>query len=58
MCYLPARKHRLPTIIVTASLMSRLGLVESLMARGMSLVCFDFAGCGHSEGEYISLGYY
>ncbi len=23
-----------------------------------SLVVFDFAGCGLSEGEYISLGYY
>lgn len=23
----------------------------------MPLVCFDFAGCGHSEGDYISLGY-
>jgi alpha/beta superfamily hydrolase len=22
------------------------------------LFAFDFAGCGNSEGEYISLGYY
>ena len=21
------------------------------------LVSFDFAGCGHSEGEFITLGY-
>lgn len=24
----------------------------------MTLFCFDFAGCGLSEGEYISLGWY
>eukprot|EP01017_Pseudomicrothorax_dubius_P022218 TRINITY_DN2397_c0_g1_i2.p1 TRINITY_DN2397_c0_g1~~TRINITY_DN2397_c0_g1_i2.p1 ORF type:complete len:515 (+),score=15.77 TRINITY_DN2397_c0_g1_i2:109-1653(+) len=23
-----------------------------------ALLCFDFAGCGHSEGDYISLGYF
>ena len=24
----------------------------------MTLFCFDFSGCGLSEGEYISLGWY
>ena len=24
----------------------------------MSLFCFDFGGCGMSEGEYITLGHY
>jgi alpha-beta hydrolase superfamily lysophospholipase len=24
----------------------------------INLFCFDFIGCGQSEGEYISLGYY
>lgn len=24
----------------------------------MSVFCFDFAGCGMSEGEYVSLGYH
>jgi alpha/beta superfamily hydrolase len=24
----------------------------------VSLFCFDFAGCGRSEGDYISLGWY
>jgi alpha/beta superfamily hydrolase len=24
----------------------------------ISVVCFDFAGSGLSEGEYVSLGYY
>ena len=26
--------------------------------KGINLFVFDFAGCGHSEGEYISLGYH
>ena len=25
---------------------------------GVSVLCFDFSGCGNSDGEYISLGYY
>lgn len=25
---------------------------------GINLFCFDFAGCGESEGEYISLGFF
>ena len=29
-----------------------------LIKRNISLCTFDFAGCGNSEGEYISLGYY
>jgi len=34
------------------------GLVAKLMERRISLFCFDWAGCGLSEGEYISLGWY
>lgn len=29
-----------------------------LLPMGISVVCFDFAGSGNSEGEYVSLGYY
>lgn len=29
-----------------------------LLARGITVLCLDFAGCGWSEGEYISLGHY
>ena len=32
------------------------GLPE-LLKRGINLFVFDFAGCGQSEGEYISLGW-
>lgn len=28
------------------------------MTNGFNLVCFDFTGCGQSEGKYSSLGYY
>lgn len=32
--------------------------VPILLPLGVSLCCFDFAGCGLSEGEYVSLGYF
>ena len=31
--------------------------VNDLLKRGINLFVFDFAGCGKSEGEYVSLGY-
>ncbi|KAK8880797.1 hypothetical protein M9Y10_003487 [Tritrichomonas musculus] len=33
-------------------------LVPIYCPAGVSVLCFDFSGCGKSEGEYISLGYY
>lgn len=33
-------------------------LVPIFCPAGVSVLCFDFSGCGKSEGEYISLGYY
>lgn len=35
-----------------------LSLIEHLIPYDISLVLLDFAGCGLSQGEYISLGYY
>lgn len=35
-----------------------LNLVPMFLPLGISLFCFDFAGCGESDGEYISLGWY
>lgn len=32
--------------------------VHYLLPQNITLLCFDFAGCGKSEGEYISLGWY
>jgi len=31
---------------------------EQLMINNITLFCFDFAGSGRSEGEYVSLGYF
>lgn len=32
--------------------------VPYLLPANMTLCCFDFSGCGLSEGEYISLGWH
>merc|ERR1719210_2785225 len=32
--------------------------LNALLTRGLTVFCLDFAGCGQSEGEYISLGYF
>jgi pimeloyl-ACP methyl ester carboxylesterase len=31
-------------------------LVPNLCPRGVFVFCFDFAGCGCSDGDYVSLG--
>jgi pimeloyl-ACP methyl ester carboxylesterase len=33
-------------------------LIPNLCARGIAVYCFDFAGCGASGGEFISLGHF
>ena len=33
-------------------------LVEYFLSSNITLFCFDFPGCGNSEGEYISLGWW
>ncbi|KAF4745370.1 hypothetical protein FOZ63_029238 [Perkinsus olseni] len=35
-----------------------LPLVPILLPLGISLCCFDFAGCGLSDGEYVTLGHF
>lgn len=42
----------------TGSRISTLNLVEPAMKCGLMLAIFDFAGCGNSEGDYVTLGYY
>jgi alpha/beta superfamily hydrolase len=32
--------------------------MQYLLPSNISLFCFDFAGCGLSGGEYISLGWF
>lgn len=33
-------------------------LVPYILGARMTMFCFDFAGCGRSEGEFISLGWH
>ena len=32
--------------------------LNKLVENGLQLCCFDFHGCGNSDGNYISLGFY
>eukprot|EP01016_Furgasonia_blochmanni_P019637 TRINITY_DN2194_c0_g1_i1.p1 TRINITY_DN2194_c0_g1~~TRINITY_DN2194_c0_g1_i1.p1 ORF type:complete len:373 (+),score=71.56 TRINITY_DN2194_c0_g1_i1:143-1261(+) len=41
-----------------SSRVEALPAVEVLLPQNITVCCFDFAGCGKSEGEYISLGWY
>lgn len=33
-------------------------LVPNFCPHGLFVFCFDFAGCGESDGDYVSLGYF
>jgi len=33
-------------------------VVEHLLPHNIAVFCFDFAGTGNSDGEFISLGWY
>jgi len=39
-------------------LIKRRSCIPHILCHDITLFTFDFAGCGNSEGEYISLGYY
>ncbi len=42
----------------SSSRLEALPCIEVLLPLNITLFCFDFSGCGLSEGEYISLGYF
>ena len=42
----------------SSSRLEGLSLIHYLLPYGISLVLLDFSGCGISEGEFISLGYF
>lgn len=42
----------------SSSRLEGLKIATELLKRGINLFVFDFAGCGLSEGEYISLGWH
>ena len=41
----------------SSSRLEGLKIATELFRRGINLFVFDFAGCGLSEGDYISLGW-
>lgn len=55
-------RRKFPVVIYlhgnASSRLEAFGLVGSLISQNISLFCFDAAGCGLSEGEYISLGWH
>ena len=52
--------EQLPCVIYlhgnSSSRIESFPVVNLLLPQNVSVFCFDFAGCGLSEGEYISLG--
>ena len=53
---------KLPCVIYlhgnSSSRVEGIPAAEILLSLNITVFCFDFAGCGYSEGEYISLGWY
>jgi hypothetical protein len=53
---------RLPCVVYlhgnSSSRAEAVGEAKYLLPMNVCLFAFDFAGCGRSEGEYISLGWY
>lgn len=51
---------KLPCIIYlhgnSSSRCESVNIIKYLLPLGVNVLAFDFAGCGHSEGEFISLG--
>ena len=54
--------ERLPCVIYlhgnSSSRAEAVSEIKILLPMNITLFSFDFSGCGQSEGEYISLGYY
>lgn len=56
------KSEKFPVVIYChgncGSRIDALDTVQVLLPFGISVLAFDFAGCGLSEGKYISLGYF
>jgi len=54
--------RKFPVIIYlhgnSSSRLEAWSLVGTLISQNISLFCYDAAGCGMSEGEYVSLGWH
>lgn len=57
-----AEIQRFPVVVYlhgnSSSRLEACNLVGALISQRMALFCFDAAGCGQSEGEYVSLGWH
>ncbi|CAK9099601.1 unnamed protein product, partial [Durusdinium trenchii] len=57
-----AEIQRFPVVIYlhgnSSSRLEACNLVGALISQRIALFCFDAAGCGQSEGEYVSLGWH
>lgn len=56
----PLRKY--PVVVYlhgnSSNRLEAVTLLGPLLQEGVSLFCFDSAGCGHSDGDYVSLGWH
>lgn len=54
--------HEFPCVIYlhgnSSCRVEALSVLRTCLASGMTVVAFDCGGCGKSDGDYISLGYY
>lgn len=63
--FMPRKRERvakvLPCVVYlhcnSGSRLESLGVIKRLLPLSITVFCFDFAGCGISEGEYITLGW-
>lgn len=57
-----AKQESLPVVIYlhgnSSSRLEALEVLRPLLAKRIALFCYDSAGCGMSQGEYVSLGHF
>ncbi|RMX63101.1 hypothetical protein KXD40_008916 [Peronospora effusa] len=58
----PSMTQMMPCVVYlhgnSSCRLEALGVLRTCLAAGLTVAAFDTAGCGKSDGEYISLGYY
>ncbi|KAG7383444.1 hypothetical protein PHYPSEUDO_003684 [Phytophthora pseudosyringae] len=58
----PTTQQLMPCVVYlhgnSSCRLEALGVLRTCLAAGLSVAAFDTAGCGKSDGEYISLGHY